>query len=349
MKRIMLSTLLAGALIGSALAQSVTLRLGFAEISPGNRPFTNSGSLSMAHTMGYIQREFKDDPNVKLEFAFYANGSVINEAVAGDQIDLALQGDLPWVTGRANGLKTKVISGADTRQNTYLAVRPEVANNIKTIPDLKNYKTSVFRGTNMHLAVTRLLEANNLKERDLKLINMDWNTAKAAIATGDIQATFGQAEFLDMEKKGLVKIAWDSKKNIDFVRSAHLIVTEKFEQAHPEIVQRFVNAVVRAGKWASEEANRDAVMDALAKTGRPRQGYVDDFTGSTMNFRMSPLVDDWLKARYRAISRQAFELGLIRTQVNTDAGMESKYIEKALKDQGLEGFWVRYDQNGKPM
>jgi sulfonate transport system substrate-binding protein len=349
MKKMMMSTLLAGALIGSALAQSVTVRLGFAEISPGNRPFTGSGSLSMAHTMGYLQREFKDDPNIKIEFSFYANGAVINEAVAGDQIDLALQGDLPWVTGRANGLKTKVISGVDTRQNVYLAVRPEVANNIKTISDLKNYKASVFRGTNMHLAVARLLEANNLKERDLKLINMNWDTATVAIATGDIQATFGQAEFLDMEKKGLVKIVWDSKKNPNFVRSAHLIVTEKFEKSNPQIVQRVVNAVVRAGKWASEEANRDAVMDALSKTGRPRQGYVDDFEGTTMNFRMSPLLDDWLKARYRSTSKQAFELGLIRTEVNTDAGFESKYLERALKEQGLDGFWVRYDQNGKPM
>src|SRR5690242_6312911 len=93
----------------SALAQPVTIRFGFAEVSPGNRPFTNSGPVSMAHTMGYLEEEFRNDPNVKIQFSFFNGGAVVNEAVANNQIDISNQGDLPWIIGRSNGLKTKIL------------------------------------------------------------------------------------------------------------------------------------------------------------------------------------------------------------------------------------------------
>ena len=63
------SILLAGAvfsLIGlstvTANAQEeVVLRMGFAETAPGNRPFTNSGIVSIAHARGFLDEEFKRD------------------------------------------------------------------------------------------------------------------------------------------------------------------------------------------------------------------------------------------------------------------------------------------------
>jgi sulfonate transport system substrate-binding protein len=146
-----------------------------------------------------------------------------------------------------------------------------------------------------------------------------------------------------------VKIVWDSKKDPNFARSAHLIVTEKFEKANPEIVQRFVNAVVKAARWASEESHRDAVMEALAKTGRPIQGYIDDYSNQEMRYRMSPLLDDWLRERYRDSAKEALSLGLIRKAVNIDEGYELKYVDKAAKDLGLENYWTRYAPDGKPL
>jgi sulfonate transport system substrate-binding protein len=331
----------------SALAQPVTIRFGFAEVSPGNRPFTNSGPVSMAHTMGYLEEEFRNDPNVKIQFSFFNGGAVVNEAVANNQIDISNQGDLPWIIGRSNGLKTKIIFGSDTRQNVYLAVTPK--SGVEKFADLAGKKVSVFRGTNLHLATSKALEAHGLKERDLKLINMDYGTANAALATGDVDANFGQAEMLEMQRKGIVKVIWDTKAEPRFTRAAHVIVTESFEKAHPELVQRVVNAVVKAAKWSSEESNREAVMEALAKTGRPIQGYRDDFAGQTMNFRMSPLIDPWMISAYRKSAIQAKELGLVRTDVNTDDGFEPKYLDKAIKDQGLDGYWTRYDADSKPL
>jgi sulfonate transport system substrate-binding protein len=331
----------------SALGQPVTIRFGFAEVSPGNRPFTNSGPVSMAHTMGYLDEEFRNDPNVKIQFLFFNGGAVVNEAVANNQIDISNQGDLPWIIGRSNGLKTKIIFGSDTRQNVYLAAVPK--SGIEKFADLAGKKVAVIRGTNLHLATSKALEAHGLKERDLKLINMDYGTANAALATGDIDANFGQAEMLEMQRKGLVKVIWDTKAEPQFTRAAHVIVTEAFEKAHPELVQRVVNAVVKAAKWASDETNREAVVEALAKTGRPIQGYRDDFAGQTMKFRMSPLIDPWLVSAYRKSAVQAKELGLVRNDVNTDDGFEPKYLEKALRDQGLENYWTKYDANSKPI
>lgn len=350
MKTCLSATLLALSLaVGSvaSAAEPVTIRFGFAEVSPGNRPYTNSGPVSMAHTMGYLDEEFKNDPNVRIKFLFFNGGAVVNEAVANNQVDISNQGDLPWIVGRSNGLKTKIILGSDTRQNLYLAVTPK--SGIQNFADLAGRKISVFKGTNLHLATAKALDAHGLKERDLKLINMDFGTANAALASNDIDGTFAQADMLEMQRKGLVKVIWETKREPQFTRAAHVIVTESFEKAHPELVQRVANAIVKAAKWASEESNREAVMEALAKTGRPIEGYRDDYSGQSMRFRMSPLIDPWLLSTYRKSAVKAKELALIRNDVNTDEGFEPKYLEKALKDQGLQNYWTKYDADSKPI
>ena len=41
---------------------------------------------------------FRNDPNVQIKWLFFAGaGPAVNEAIANEQIDFALQGDLPSV------------------------------------------------------------------------------------------------------------------------------------------------------------------------------------------------------------------------------------------------------------
>lgn len=176
---------------------------------------------------------------------------------------------------------------------------------------------------------------------------MDWDTGKAAIASGDIDAVFGQPEYLEMQRKGLVKIIWDSKKEPNFTRAAHVIVTGSFEKNHPDIVQKVVDSIAKGAHWASQEENRQQVMETLALTGRPIQGYINDFQDQTLEFRFSPLLDDWMVQRYQETADQAKEMGLIRREVNVRDHFEPKYIEAAIAKLGFEGTWTRYDPQGK--
>src|SRR6478609_7188277 len=116
----------------------------FAGVGIGNRPFSGGSSLSVVHSRGLLEEEFRKD-NIKIEWSFFKGaGPAVNEAYANSLIDFALQGDLPSSIGKAGGLKTKLLASTGSRQNTYVAVPAD--SQIKSLADLKGKKVAIFKG-----------------------------------------------------------------------------------------------------------------------------------------------------------------------------------------------------------
>lgn len=329
------------------LAESVAIRFGFAQVGVGNRQFGSSNSAAILHSKGFLADEFKNDPDISIEWSFFKGaGPAVNEAIANKQLDFALQGDLPAVVGRSNGLKTKLLAASGLRANIYLAVTPK--SGIASIADLKGRKVAQFRGTNLQLATDKVLAAHGLTERDVKFINMDFATATAALATGDIDAAFGQADYLALDKQGTAKVIYSTKgDDPTFTRHAHLLVTEAFEQAHPGVTYRVVKALVKAAAWASDEANREAVFEEWAKSGIPADTFRADLDGQSLVYRNTPVIDDFLVAAYRDQIERAKGYKLVRGDVSVDGWFEPSYVNKAIAELGLEGRWPRYDAKGQ--
>jgi len=340
------SLLVGTATLAPAFAEDITIRFGFAQVGVGNRQFGSGNSSAIAHAQGLVEAEFKDDPGVKIDWSFFKGaGPAVNEALANDQLDFALHGDLPAIVGRSNGLKTRIVAANGLRANIYLAVLPN--SGIQKIEDLKGRKVAQFRGTNLQLATDKVLAAHGLTERDVKFISMDFATATAALASGDIDAAFGQADYLALEKQGVARVIYSTKGDDPaFTRHSHVHVTEKFEQAHGQAVARVVKALVKAAAWASDEKNREAVFETWAKSGIPAETFRADFDGQALKLRNTPLIDDFLISAYRDQADRAKQYRLLRGEVSIDDWFEPKYVEQAVKDLGLEGYWERYDAHG---
>lgn len=350
LRRTVLRAAAAAALLLSAapaLAENLTIRVGYAAIGVGNRPFVGGSSAAVAHAEGYLEAEFKNDPNIKIEWSFFKGaGPAVNEAIANSQLDFALQGDLPSLIGRSNGLKTRLLLASGARSPIYVAV--PAGSDIKSIKDLKGRKVAVFRGTNLHLAFDKVLAANGLSEKDLKVITMDFATSKAALASKDIDAALGQSDLLALEEQGVGKVIYTSRNdNPAFGRHAHVLVTEAFAAAHPELTNRVTKAFVKAALWTSQEENRDKLFEVWAKSGIPASNFKADYDGVALAFRNSPLFDPFLIEQYRFQARQAKELGLIRRDVEVDSWFDPKPLQAALKELNLESYWPRYGVDGK--
>jgi sulfonate transport system substrate-binding protein len=105
---------------------------------------------------------------------------------------------------------------------------------------------------------------------------------------------------------------------------------------------------VKAAHWSSQEENRNAFFEISARSGRPASAYDGDFSGQTLKYRNSPLIDDYLLEQYRRQARQAREYGLIRRDVSIDGWFDPQFLQAAVKQLGLEHYWPRYDAAGKP-
>lgn len=330
---------------GAAQAADV-VRIGVATAGGGD-PITWGGSPGgVVRANNALEEAFKAD-GVKVEWLFFKGaGPAVNEALSNKQIDFAYQGDLPQVVGRANGLKTKLLLVSGARNNLYVVAPP--ASPLARIEDLKDRKVSIFRGTNGHLVAINVLAAHGLAERDIKGVNLDSGSAQAALVSHGVDAAFGGYEWFKVRDQGLAKVIYSTQgQDPAYTRQASLLVREEFERDNPAQVQKVVDVFVQAAKWASDENNRDALFKIWEKSGVPYASWAAEFDKQDLATRNSPLVDDFIIARYKAVAADALKEKLIRREVSVDGWFDTRYLEQALKTQGLTQYWPRYDASGK--
>jgi sulfonate transport system substrate-binding protein len=95
---------------GPAFAEPLTIRIAFSQVGTEGRQYASLQTSAIAHARGFVEQEFKDDPEVKVQWIFFRGaGPATNEAAANGQIDFFSQGDLPSIVGRSVGLRTKLL------------------------------------------------------------------------------------------------------------------------------------------------------------------------------------------------------------------------------------------------
>lgn len=331
----------------AALAQPVpnVIRIGSPELGNGDKGFPGAGPLAVARAKGWIDEEFRKD-GIKVEWNFFrAAGPAVNEAVSAGQLDVVFLGDLAGVIGRARGLPTRIVVPGGRNSNSYLAVAP--GSDIRTIADLKGRKVAVLKGTAYQRPFGRLLADARLTEKDLRVINMDWPTSKAAVVSKDIDATFGGADLQLLADKGVGFPVSTKGKDPSYAIQSAVIATQAFIDQRPEHLTRLVRQIVRAAQWASEESRRQELLQLYAEaSGQPLLVYQKEFEGENLKARTSPRFDEAYRAGYKGVVADGLKLGLIRTPVDVDAWIEPRFVEQALKDLKLETHWPLYDAFG---
>ncbi len=347
-KSVLLATALAFTVPQAHADKPAVIRIGVAQQGAGDPPTFGGSPAATVQQLQLVEKEFAAD-GIKVEWLFFKGaGPAVNEAIADKSLDFAFQGDLPSVLGRANGLKTRILLESGVRVGVKIAVPPDSP--VQSVKDLKGKRVSIFRGTNLQLVADNVLAANQLDERDLRVINLDSASSLAALSSKGIDASVNDYHLYKLRDQGLAKIIYESQTDgPQFTRQSHLLVLDDFDRAHPDIVQRVVNAFVKGAQWSSDEANRDALFKLWAKSGVTYASWQAEFANQPLKSRNSPLVDPFIVARYKAVANDALKLKLIRQPVEVDGWFETRYLDNALRAQSLEHYWTRYDAQGKPL
>ena len=259
-----LITLLAGtALAGLVQAADLKeIRIAVPDLSAGSQ-HSGGGITDVLHQQQIFEKAFADQ-GIKIQWNYFKGaGPVINEAFANGQVDLAYLGDLAAIIGRSNGLDTRLLSASARDIKQYLGVVP--GSGIKTLQDLKGKRVAVFRGTASQLSFDSALASQGLSEKDLKVINLDFNAAGAALAAKQIDATWGGANLNALQAKGLAEIPLTTKDlgGAGSVQSV-LVGSGKFVDEHPEIITQLLKVQQQAVQWLTDDNNKQAYIDLVA-------------------------------------------------------------------------------------
>lgn len=259
-----LISLLAGtALTGLVHAAELKeIRIAVPDLSAGSQ-HSGGGITDVLREQQIFEKAFADQ-GIKIQWNYFKGaGPVINEAFANGQVDLAYLGDLAAIIGRSNGLDTRLLSATARDIKQYLGVVP--GSGIKTLQDLKGKRVAVFRGTASQLSFDAALANQGLSEKDLKVINLDYNAAGAALAAKQIDATWGGSNLTALQAKGLAEIALTTK-DLGGAGSvqAVLVGSKQFVDEHPDAVAKLLKAQQQAVQWLTDDTNKQAYIQLVS-------------------------------------------------------------------------------------
>lgn len=322
------------------------IRIGVAAEGLGGRQYAYRLSLDVARAQQLLEKEFASS-GTRIEWHYFrAAGPAVSEALASGQVDFVFHGDLPSVIVRSTGIKTRYLLPLYARSNIYVAVPAK--SNIRTLADLKGKVVSNFRGTATQLVAARILSSVGLSERDLRLVNLDTAGANAALATGQVDAAFVMLTSFGLKDQGLIRYVFSSNFQPRFSAVGGLLVTDAFARKYPKSVDRFVKSVVRAAWFAGQPQNREAVFAIWAKSGVPLDYFRREYRGQDLRVTTSPLVDDFVVAKYKAAAADALRFGLVRKPVDLNGWFDRGPLNRALGELHLEKFWTPTGADGKP-
>jgi sulfonate transport system substrate-binding protein len=346
----LLSALFIAGSLGTAHAQAPTeIRISNPGVGVGNRPVVGGSAIATMHLRGLLEEEFKAD-GIKINWMFLRGaGPAVNELFANNLTDFSSLGDLPSIVGRSSGLAYRALASTSIRGNTYVIVPSD--SNIRSVEELRGKRVSVQKGTASHLKGVKILEAHGLSERDVRLVSMENNAAKAAIVTGDIDASFSGVDAFAMRDQGVARIIFSTKGGDPrFTSNGLFLGSEKFIRQYPEHTKRVLKTFLRAAKWVAErEADPQTAFQLWTRSGSTFASYKEDWSGDSLRYRLSPLLDPYVFAWYGAQINEAKRFGLIRKTFDFTEFVDSSFLEAALKELELEHFWLPRDpKTGKP-
>lgn len=331
-----LAVMLSMVTVAKAGDKPSVIRIGYVG-NPFGKSYA-SGHPGVVDAQNLLEEEFKND-GIKFQKTYYkATGPGLNEAFSAGLLDFGSYGDLPAVVGKAGGLKTKFILSSGVGNNIYIIVNPE--SGINSVKDLKGKKVAVTKGTYLHLTLNRVLEANGLTEKDVRLVNLLTADAQAALAAKSVDA-FASVPDRPLVDQGLAKLIYDTRTApLKWRGRGGLVVTEEFAKKYPDITERIVKVFLKAAYWASQEKNREAYIQLVLKTGSVYKTTKEDLAGFPLKERLSPLIDDATVNAFKEIVEFSYQRGLIRKKYDVDEWIDKSYQNQALKELGLENYWV---------
>lgn len=328
----------------SALAEDAPkeIRIALSGAGSGGKPKLGYSFVPTAQLRGKLEEEFRKDGIKVTWYHFPGAGPATNEAFSNGKVDFGWHGDLPAIVGRSTGLKHKVIFAAGRFGPVYFTVPS--GSSAKSLADLKGKTIAIFKGTNQQLLFGRLVRKYGLTENDFRVVSQDIFSQKTSLSTGDIDGA--NVSPWDLEARGVAKRLIEIRDDKSLNAPLSFWVGEEFEKKYPQIVQRVVNTFVKEAYWSSQEENRDAQYKLWAQSGIPYVDWKKDWDDYALIERHSPLLDEHYVNTIKKSVAEAKEYKLIRKDVTVDDWVEPKYLNAALKEQKLEGYWPEFDKDG---
>lgn len=243
-----------------------TVKIGYVDVTGGG---VLSDMLGVARDQGFIEEELSAI-GVKAELVpMTGAGPAINEALAGEHLDIGVLGDVPAVIGKASGIDTQIIAYSGLNNGASLVVGKDAT--YDSLEDMKGKKIATQRGAFMHRTLQYMLNDVSLKERDIEFVNANAQDSAELLVTGNVDgAVVGGVTLTRLVEQGF-KVICDYREHPEWTAGSYVIARTEYIEENPDIILAFVRALVKAKELCEQE--KDTLLDQWVSTGESEASY----------------------------------------------------------------------------
>ena len=239
-----------------------------------------------------IGEGYFEDEGLNVTVQAVDGSAPVLQAMAAGQAEIGAPGPAPLLAARARGTEVVFIYNLYPKSVFGLVVREE--SDYQQPADLKDTTIGVGTADGAEVGFARaILSEAGLQEReDYEFLPVgDGGLATAAFQRGDVVAyAAAVSDAAIMRSRGLALREITPDEFLSFFGNGFAVMESLIEES-PEVVEGFGRALVRATRFALDDANRDAVLDHTT-AGNPQEGEDRDFAAALLAAvmeRMTPL------------------------------------------------------------
>jgi sulfonate transport system substrate-binding protein len=262
-----------------------------------------------------------DGAPYRVEWSDFPAAQHLLEALAAGAVDLGLVGDAPFLFAYAGGANIKAVqASANPQGGVATAILLPKGSKIRSPADLRGRRIATGRGSIGHYLLLRVMEQAGLKPSDVTIVFLAPSDAKAAFATGSVDAWSTWAPYLPMAVRDEgARVLTDGRG---------LLTGYGFEAASTPaiaakrvLLQDYLLRLGRAELWA--QAHQAAYAKVLSK----ETGLDDDIARKTvaLNLRTPRPIDAAVIAEEAEVLKRFQASGGITAKPNLAAGFDTTF------------------------
>lgn len=253
--------------LSKAAALAVAASLALSGCAAGGDPELDKIGLDFAYwnplslvikDQGWLEAELADQ-GIEVEWIHSLGSSTALENLNAEAIDIGSSAGSAIFAARANGATLKTV-GVFSQPNWGTIVVP-ANSDIKSVSDLAGKTIAAASGTDPYFFVLQALAREGLSSSDVTIVNLIHADGQKALENGDVDAWAGLDPLTATSQRttGSVILVNEPSFNTWGVLSA----TEKFLDAHPDLVELVLVQYERARAWIAE--NPEQAIEILAR------------------------------------------------------------------------------------
>ncbi len=254
-----------------------------------------------------------DNGPYRAEWAEFASGNLMLEAVAAGSLDLAYGSEVPPTFAALSGARIRLVAVIQGDVNEQVVLVPRDSP-VQSIADLRGKRVGYVRATTTHYYLFRMLEQAGLRWSDIEAVNLSPADGQAAFRAGSLDAWAIYGYSVPLAKRAGARVLRTAlgilSGNYPFFAAPDALA----DPVRRSALRAHLRRLARAFEWIDGHHAEYAAAQAPL-IGVPAAAVQDLLDNASRNRRLvAP--DDAAVASHQAVADTFFRAGLLPRQVD---------------------------------